>query len=566
MTPGDILPRDILIPGLDPGVSIVGGEEGYWRAREPAAIGGVALCSDPAERDAAREMFGHYLRQGRFSRAIEFDTLAAVAEGVETDGRVLTIQGKVLLNGPHGVRVRNRAIRERDWSGGRWFDRHLADRLADLAQRPEMNHPLPQAVGDLPDDMVIECRNGFNYYHVLSETLCHLCLAVEIGMRGRVRIHAPAGEVRGFVADFVDALFPELRGRVDFVAGEAGRYDRVLLPLNTQQLYFMCGGGMMPSLAGFAPQNPLWQDRRAERGAYALLSMSAYDRDLRVLRERGLRLAAAVDRSDLPRRIWIDRRPDRARARPVGNAEALLEALAPLGFCRVCFEDLAPLEQIALMAGAEFVVMPHGAGMTNMLFASSDAVVMELSNLPTLRARFGVFHPMAHVAGCRHLVVGLDSDAEAAVTGVVPVWVGAEAVEPLVDVVRAFLAPGSVGDPEGTATLLRQAGMTPALLALADRHPEVAVGDAEFLILRANVRAEAGDHAAALRDLIAAWNLLPARAALLERIIRLSNRLGARQQAAEYLRLHALAFRWRHERFLAECPWLRGLARSTQGG
>ncbi|MFT3690233.1 glycosyltransferase family 61 protein [Paenirhodobacter sp.] len=555
MEPGQILPTDILIPGLDPGIAVVDSGRAPWCAREPAAIGGVALCADPAEREAARAFFAQYMRQGRFSQAIEFDTLPAVAEGVETDGRILSVRGKVLLNGPHGVRLRNRAIRARDWAEGRGFDRRLAARLAEVAQRPEMDRPLPRA-DDLPKDMVIECRNGFNYYHMLTETLCHLCLAVEIGLRGRVRVHLPGDEVRGFVTAFTEALFPELHGRVEFIVG-AGRYDRAVLALNTQQLYFMCGAGMMPSLEEFAPRNPQWQDRRADRAAYALLSLSSYDRDLRLLRERGLRLAAGVGRA-LPRRIWIDRRPDLARPRPVENQEAVLEALAPLGFERVCFEDFTPLEQIALMARAEVVIMPHGAGMTNMLFARPEAVVMELSNLPTVRARFGVFHPMAHVSGCRHVVVALDHAAEAA-AAVVPVRIGA--VAPLCDLVRAFLMPDSVSDPMGTAAHLREAGMVPDLMALAEAHPGIGRTDAEFLILRANLRAEAGDPRAALQDLIAARNLLPARAALLERIIRLSNRIGARQQAAEYLRLHALTFRWRHDRFLQECPWLRGLSR-----
>lgn len=547
--------EDIFVPGLDPGLALMRAPEWMWRAQAQAWIGGIALSDHAEQRAACRAFIARYRAAGRFSQAVEFNTLAAVAEDVVVERGIVTVRGKAVLNGAHGARLRNRIVWSRGRAEGLRFDRALIRRLGEAAKTAAA----PVMAGEMPEDMVVECRNGHNYYHFLSETLCHLCLAVEIGLRGRVRIHAPRSKLRGFVEGFVAALFPELAGRVDFVVGGVHRYGRAVLGLNVQQLYFMSGA--VPALDGLAPANPVWQGRRADRGAYALLNMNAFDHDLGLLRARGRRLAPGGAR---PRRIWVARNPGFSGRRPMLGEEHLARELGALGFERVCFEDLPPLEQIAHVAQAEAIVLGHGAGLANMLFAAPGALVVEVSNQQTLEARFGDFHQHAHAAGCRYLVVACDHNvADPAQVprmedGHVGVSVSAEAAARIGDVLRGFLEPGAVRDPAGVIRLMREAGAE--LGAVTEAWPEAVAGDAELLLARAGARAEEKRFAEALEDLVAAWDLLPARAALLERIIRLANRLGQREAAAEYLRLHALTFRWRHERFLEECPWLRALA------
>jgi capsular polysaccharide biosynthesis protein len=78
----------------------------------------------------------------------------------------------------------------------------------------------------------------------------------------------------------------------------------------------------------------------------------------------------------LPRRLYIDRRG--AGVRPLVNEDALVTALARLGFVPVRPELLSIPDQIRLFRGAEAVVAPHGAGLTNLGFCRPGCVVLEL--------------------------------------------------------------------------------------------------------------------------------------------------------------------------------------------
>jgi capsular polysaccharide biosynthesis protein len=95
------------------------------------------------------------------------------------------------------------------------------------------------------------------------------------------------------------------------------------------------------------------------------------------------------------RRILLSRKL--AGVRRLRDEDAMLAALAPLGFEAHCLENYSVREQAALFAGAEAVVMPHGGGLANCVFLPRGAAVVELfdpSYLPTfmmpLAARMGL--------------------------------------------------------------------------------------------------------------------------------------------------------------------------------
>jgi len=77
--------------------------------------------------------------------------------------------------------------------------------------------------------------------------------------------------------------------------------------------------------------------------------------------------------SSQKQRIYITRTG--AKTRRVLNEEALVSALELLGFNVYALEQLALEEQVSLFQDAECVVAPHGAGLANLLFASSTEVV-----------------------------------------------------------------------------------------------------------------------------------------------------------------------------------------------
>ncbi|MFN7225598.1 MAG: glycosyltransferase family 61 protein, partial [Paracoccaceae bacterium] len=128
------------------------------------------------------------------------------------------------------------------------------------------------------------------------------------------------------------------------------------------------------------------------------------------LRSRALKALNGHDFRHLPKRFYIARSPGHARMRQMRGEAALTDLLDAFGFARIHFEDLAPLEQIALMAQAEVMVSPHGAGFANMLFANPKATVIEIGTLQTVQSRWADFWPVANASGCRYVSFVADHD------------------------------------------------------------------------------------------------------------------------------------------------------------
>lgn len=82
-------------------------------------------------------------------------------------------------------------------------------------------------------------------------------------------------------------------------------------------------------------------------------------------------------RGDGPRRIYVSR-GNVPNSRRLVREDATMELLEQRGFVRVEPAKLSPQEQIDLFAGVEAVVSPHGAALTNLLFLSPAARVLEL--------------------------------------------------------------------------------------------------------------------------------------------------------------------------------------------
>ncbi len=73
--------------------------------------------------------------------------------------------------------------------------------------------------------------------------------------------------------------------------------------------------------------------------------------------------------------IFISRR--KALGRRIINENEVIEALKPLGFSTYILEDMSYIEQVKLFAQAKIIVAPHGAGLTNLLFADNP-IILEL--------------------------------------------------------------------------------------------------------------------------------------------------------------------------------------------
>jgi capsular polysaccharide biosynthesis protein len=75
-------------------------------------------------------------------------------------------------------------------------------------------------------------------------------------------------------------------------------------------------------------------------------------------------------------RIYISR--SRAPKRRIANEPAITDILIEFGFRTIFAEDLSFAQQARIFSGARYLVSNHGAGLTNMLFMTAGASVLEL--------------------------------------------------------------------------------------------------------------------------------------------------------------------------------------------
>jgi capsular polysaccharide biosynthesis protein len=84
------------------------------------------------------------------------------------------------------------------------------------------------------------------------------------------------------------------------------------------------------------------------------------------------------------KRIYVERE----RLRRVANADEVRRFLEGCGFNTVRLESLSVFEQARIFANAEFVIGPHGAGLSNLMFSPPGARVIELTPITEMRPFF----------------------------------------------------------------------------------------------------------------------------------------------------------------------------------
>ena len=85
---------------------------------------------------------------------------------------------------------------------------------------------------------------------------------------------------------------------------------------------------------------------------------------------------AGLPAPETPKLIYVSRRL--AANRRLSNEADLIAALMKIGFTAVRLETLNLETQILLFRGADMIVAPHGAGLSNIVFAAPTVVVLEL--------------------------------------------------------------------------------------------------------------------------------------------------------------------------------------------
>jgi hypothetical protein len=236
--------------------------------------------------------------------------------------------GRVL--GRHRVIIdrRDRMIEEFGlyWGTKRWSEHQI------------FWHPFPEPPLEISGVLgVLAGRGDLNYYHFLLDILPRLTILETPGVPAPEQWYVPIGQ--RFHREVLElAGFLPREGIIDADAEPHVRAERLLVP----------------GLPDVNKRIPPWT--------------------VADIRERLLPGDAAL----VPgRRIYVSRGRT-PNNRIVRNEDEVVEMLAGHGFMVVDPGSRSVLEQIRMFAEAELIVSPHGAAMTNLLFASPGAAVVEL--------------------------------------------------------------------------------------------------------------------------------------------------------------------------------------------
>ncbi|MEM7345167.1 MAG: glycosyltransferase family 61 protein [Chloroflexota bacterium] len=172
----------------------------------------------------------------------------------------------------------------------------------------------------------------FNYHHWLIECMPRLRLALEEPAFANCPVIVPA------------TLSPFQKETMQLLGLSADR----LLPFNGGDWQFR--NLIFPSIGTFAPQELRWV--------------------------RNKFLAAIEARGNADGLYYITRRD--TTNRQVINEDEVATFLQKQGFQIITLTELSFSKQLELFASARVVIGPHGAGLTNMLFAPSTATLIEL--------------------------------------------------------------------------------------------------------------------------------------------------------------------------------------------
>ncbi|MEO1653524.1 MAG: glycosyltransferase family 61 protein, partial [Bacteroidota bacterium] len=96
------------------------------------------------------------------------------------------------------------------------------------------------------------------------------------------------------------------------------------------------------------------------------------------------------------KKIYISR--SRAGHRRVCNEATLREMLEKRGFQTVHFERMPFREQVNLMQESKWVIGPHGAGLTNLVFAQPGTKVIELIHPKAVKRLFWSLSELMHLS------------------------------------------------------------------------------------------------------------------------------------------------------------------------
>lgn len=567
-------PPDTLFlnPWVDQGFSILLEPEFIWRPMPRTIIEGFAASAHDEINKKISAFIAVTRKQKVFRKALEFSAVPVMLERASFRKSYVMASDRMLLSGASGTRLINRYRWENedaDFDADMKLDAYLAE-----CRETNRSRELPVYSGMLDPDIpfAVECRNTFNFYHFLTEALPQLTLLDGLEFKGEIYFHFPNAEEkhRPFTEAFVEALFPEYAGRVFFERAPK-EYDKVLTGYD-----FIGGHAQMPEemlqgIASLAPDTLNQDNDLQNTRSAASLAMNAVSSMLLALRGRALAAIEGQEFAHLPKRFFVGRDAQQSRDRHMAGEDLLFEHLNLFDFEYVVFENLHPLEQIALMARAEVMISYHGAGFANMLFANPDAHVIEIGTLQTAQFRWGDFWPLANASQCRYISYFADFNTDDPLSephfgkdGIVPVAVSDAAVAQIMAFVVSILGHTpqlkSIDAVGCLARELLQAGSGARAVAVLERHAPMVRDDVELCLLQADCHKDQDEPKSELVALDRAFKADPSRWQTLIRIIWCANRCERPQVIRWALSRLKSDFPDRHTAFVKNHEWVRYIA------
>ena len=394
----------------------------------------------------------------------------------------------------------------------------------------------------------------------------------DLEFEGNIYFHFPNQEERQqpFAQAFVDALFPELKGRVFFERSPM-EYDRVLMAYDMVGGHFQAAEAETIQMDVHLPRPLRDKGGAVSPAARVPLSANVVNSGLLALRARGLKAIEGQAFDHLPKRFFVGRDTRKSRMRLMEGEDVLFEHLQMFGFEYVVFENLSPLEQIALMARAEMMVSYHGAGFTNMLFANPDAVIIEIGTLQTAQFRWGDFWPLANAAQCTYINFFADfrtdnplSEPHFGTDGIVPVSISELAVGQVMAFVVTLLGYlptlKTVTNLSQLAHRVYQAGKAEQALSLLECHDALVRQDLSLCLLKADCHKTLDEPKSELLALDLAHKVDPTRWQTLVRMIWCAKRCDRPQVIRWALSRLGSDFPDRHDAFVGNHQWVRYVA------
>jgi len=568
------LPPDVLFlnPWRDPGLRLLLEPEFVWRPMPKARITGFAASEHDEVNQRIKGLIRSAVQTRTFSQAIEYNSVPVLLDKASFRKSYVQARDRLVLTGAAGNRLINRYRWENEDTIDD-VDQRLADYFANCGAGNEGKEiPLYAGLLDPSVPFAIECRNTFNYYHFITESLCQLTVLDGLGFEGDIYFHFPNQEERQrpFAQAYVEALFPEFEGRV-FFERVPKDYNSVLSTYDLIGGHYQAPPSVIAGMNRFAPDAIKNHGGVQALGARSALSMNVVNSALKALRARALKAIEGQDFSHLPKKFFVGRDTRLSRVRHMDGEDKLFEHLEMFGFEYVVFESLSPLEQIAIMANAEMMVSYHGAGFTNMLFAGPQTYVIEIGTVQTARHRWGDFWPLAHASQCKYVNFFCDLKSENPLIepdfqseGLIPVSMSDKAIGQIMAFVVSLLgqypelkSPAVVSE---LAKELLEVGGAEQAIGLLDKHKDMAAQNAELCLLKADCHKDLDEPKSELVALDMAHKADPSRWQTLVRIIWCANRCERPQVIRWALSRLKTDFPQRHDAFVSNHEWVRYVA------